>query len=104
MSGGGEGSGHGGPPRAMRRTRGKSALLLRGLLGPELRWVPLEAEAEPALLSLDYFSLCCIPEAPEQGTQSQDGDVFIPPLKNITPSLMGQLRRGPRLHSTPVGE
>ncbi|XP_066491183.1 TP53-binding protein 1 [Tiliqua scincoides] len=42
-------------------------------------------------------------EAPVQGTLLQEGDVFVPPLTNVTPSLIGQLRKGPRRHSTPIG-
>ncbi|KAJ6662825.1 hypothetical protein lerEdw1_011029 [Lerista edwardsae] len=42
-------------------------------------------------------------ESPFHGLLLKEGKVFDSPLANVAPSPIGQLRKGPRRHSTPVG-
>lgn len=48
--------------------------------------------------------LDCVPESPLHGLLLKKGKAFDSPLANVTPSPIGQLRKGSRRHSTPVGE
>lgn len=45
----------------------------------------------------------CLLGSPFHFTLPKEGDV-IQPLTSITPPLIGQLKMGPRRHSTPIGE
>lgn len=45
----------------------------------------------------------CLLGTPFHFTLPKEGDV-IQPLTSITPPLIGQLKMGPRRHSTPIGE